>query len=230
MYVRACTILSCKQINPSDVNLADQYLQLFCKKFETLYGNEFCTPNMHLHLHLRECLLDYGPSPSFWCFSFERYNGCLSSIHTNNRSVEQQFMQSFLREQRIRTYPFPNNPDWKELLDSLNSNSDNDLENIFLLQYPIQLASDAGSYSITGIEKLLPPLYERVLYSTDVECMQKIYQQLYPHRTIQHMSHFYTYCRKVTLGGDLISSFATRNERSAVIVAHWPTSGDCNWC
>ncbi len=120
-YVRVCSLLSCRLIKQSDVNIADQYLQMF-KKFELLhmYGSKFCTPNMHLHLHLRECLLDYRPSPSFWCFSFERYNGCLSSIQTNNRSVEQQFMQRFLREQRIRSYPFPNNPEWKELLDTFN--------------------------------------------------------------------------------------------------------------
>ncbi len=229
LYVRACSILSCRLIKQSDVNIADQYLQMFCKKFELLYGSKFCTPNMHLHLHLRECLLDYGPSPSFWCFSFEWYNGCLSSIQTNNRSVEQQFMQRFLREQRIRTYPFPNNPEWKELLDTFNLDTNRSLESVSLPSYPVELATNAipcGSFSITGIEKLLPPLHERVLSSTDVNHLQSLYQQLYPRKTIQHMSHFYTYCTKITPGDQLISSCASRNERSAVILAHWPTRGD----
>ena len=46
---------------------------------------DLVTPNMHLHGHLKECLLDDGPFHSFWCVSFERFNGVLSSFHTNNR-------------------------------------------------------------------------------------------------------------------------------------------------
>ena len=32
----------------------------FCEKFEVLYGQEFVTPNMHLHCHLYDCILDFG--------------------------------------------------------------------------------------------------------------------------------------------------------------------------
>ena len=41
--------------------------------------------NMHLHLHLAECIVDYGPVYAFWCFAFERMNGVLGSYHTNNQ-------------------------------------------------------------------------------------------------------------------------------------------------
>ena len=37
------------------------------------------TPNMHLHCHLKSCVLDYEPLHGFWCFSFERYNLCTCS-------------------------------------------------------------------------------------------------------------------------------------------------------
>ena len=57
----------------AEVSTADLLLGAFCRKFEQLYGSEHCTPNMHLHLHLKNCILDHGPAHSFWCFSFERY-------------------------------------------------------------------------------------------------------------------------------------------------------------
>ena len=45
----------------------------FCIEFETLYSIEKVTPNMHMHTHLVECIMDYGPVYAFWLFSFERY-------------------------------------------------------------------------------------------------------------------------------------------------------------
>ena len=51
---------------------------------------------MHLHLHLRERVENYGCVYGFWLFSFERYNGILGSYHTNNKIVEMQLMQKFM--------------------------------------------------------------------------------------------------------------------------------------
>ena len=48
----------------------------FCKKIEDLNGKSACITNLHLHLHLKECLLDYGPVHGM-CFTFERFNGVL---------------------------------------------------------------------------------------------------------------------------------------------------------
>ena len=51
---------------------------------------------MHMHGHLADCVLDFGPTSSFWLFSFERYNGILRDQPTNNRSIEAQLMNRFL--------------------------------------------------------------------------------------------------------------------------------------
>jgi len=40
-----------------------------------LCGWEFITINTHMHIHLKDCILDYGPFYSFWCYSYERMNG-----------------------------------------------------------------------------------------------------------------------------------------------------------
>ena len=61
--------------------------------FEALCGKDKCTPNMHLHGHLQDCILDYGPVFSFWCFSFERYNGIMGDYHTNNVNIGKYSMK-----------------------------------------------------------------------------------------------------------------------------------------
>lgn len=84
LFVRACNILSQRIVKLSDLNTADRLLELFCKKVECLYGSSCCTPNMHLHLHLKQIILDFSPAHATWCYSFERYNGMLGSISTSN--------------------------------------------------------------------------------------------------------------------------------------------------
>ena len=103
LFVRACAIISQRIVKQDDVATADLLLLNFCKKFEQLYGREMCTPNIHLHLHIKDCLLDYGPSHAFWCFSFERYNGLLGSFHTNRRTIEEQIMRKFVNAQHLRS-------------------------------------------------------------------------------------------------------------------------------
>ena len=56
---------------------------------------------MHLHGHLRECIEDLGPVFSFWCFSFERYNGILENIQKNWHAPEVQIMEMFTLMQAL---------------------------------------------------------------------------------------------------------------------------------
>ena len=101
LFVEACQIITLRTLKPAHVHRADTCLLLFCKKFEELYGSECCTPNMHLHCHLRDVLLDYGPAYGLWLFSFERYNGLLGNYNTNMKSIEPQIMRKFLLSQFV---------------------------------------------------------------------------------------------------------------------------------
>ena len=74
----------------------------YCKLFETLYGPEYCTPNMHMCCHLKECMLDFGPLSSFWCFPYERYNGLLEGINKSWISPEKQMFSKFWSVQNLR--------------------------------------------------------------------------------------------------------------------------------
>jgi hypothetical protein len=66
---------------------------------------------MHLHLHLKECILDYGPLYAFWCFPFERYNGMLGNFPTNLRHIEPQLMKKCLMLQELHSHNFHDDED-----------------------------------------------------------------------------------------------------------------------
>lgn len=102
-FVLGCRILGTKHITTDNIKLGDALLLQFCRSTEQLFGKE-C---MHLHCHLAECMMDYGPLHSFWCFAFERYNGILGSMPNNNRSIESQLMQRFLTENQALSCSIP---------------------------------------------------------------------------------------------------------------------------
>ena len=102
LFVKACSLLCSRVISVAAVHHAHTLLIQFCEEFEHLYGKEKCTMNMHLHCHLRECLLDFGPVYSFWLYSFERENGILGSYPTNNRSIEVQLMRKHIQKWQLQ--------------------------------------------------------------------------------------------------------------------------------
>ena len=95
LFVKAVSILCSRQITLQELNVADELLMDFCDTFEQLYGKPAYTINLHLHGHIRDCVLDFGPVYAFWLFAFERLNGVLGSYHTNCRDISLQLMRRF---------------------------------------------------------------------------------------------------------------------------------------
>ena len=62
---------------------------------------------MDSHTHIKDVLMDFGPVYAFWPFTFERYNGILGSQSTNNKAIEPQLMNCFLRVIFAFTFDFP---------------------------------------------------------------------------------------------------------------------------
>jgi len=83
-FVLACRLLCHPTLTLQDVALADALLLQFCRRTERLFGKDTITPNMHMSCHLHECIRDYGPLNHFWLFAFERFNGVLGRLPTNN--------------------------------------------------------------------------------------------------------------------------------------------------
>ena len=97
LFVEACHILCQPTITIRGASLAHKYIMDFGREFERLYGSHRVMPNMHYHTHIVDCILDYGPVFGFWLFSFERYNGIMTSFPTNQKNVEVQLMRRFVR-------------------------------------------------------------------------------------------------------------------------------------
>lgn len=96
LFVQAC-ILFCQPLTTNaDIDKADRFLLEFCKSFEALYGSKYCTINLHLHCHIAECLRDYGPAHTTWCFGFERFNGMLGRMPNNKQTLQIEKKQCLL--------------------------------------------------------------------------------------------------------------------------------------
>ncbi|ESN98024.1 hypothetical protein HELRODRAFT_184783 [Helobdella robusta] len=82
-FVNACQYLSMPNISMAHLDEAHQSLETFCRECEKLYKAPFLSPNMHLHLHLRETVLNFGLIYGYWLFSFERCNATSTSTATS---------------------------------------------------------------------------------------------------------------------------------------------------
>ena len=101
LFSLSCSLFCRPFIHCSELIKADELMMKFCNKFEQVFGKEHVTPNMHMHAHLRQCVEDVGPVYSFWCFSFERYNGILESLQKTWHAPEVQIMEKFTLMQAL---------------------------------------------------------------------------------------------------------------------------------
>ena len=181
---------------------------------------------MHLHLHLSECLLDYGPLYGFWCYSFERYNGTLGKYPTNQKQIEPQLMKKCILDQSLRSHncldesPFHNLlPKREQTGGCLLSASPDIVSSIAMLSSP---KISLGVPVTTGLEKLIPPIKEKVLECHLSDQLKELYTMLYPHHTIEHFSQFYRCSNRASFCDQVLGSFQFASERSSIVAAYWP--------
>lgn len=224
LFVRACYLICHRIITTDVIDEIHLYLIRFCKLFEDLYGADACTPNMHLHLHLKECLLNYGPVHGFWCYGFERYNGRIEKYHTNNQSIEVQLMRKFLRETDVMALNPPREAD--ELFNSLQFSSKTSCcsyescckydEKVLKLRTFAERNNVHSDYTIVpDLIYLMTPVYKGTLSSHETQRIQSIYNYLYPGISISYFSPFYLSSKKCIMAGELLTS-------GSVISAFWP--------
>ncbi|OAD69934.1 hypothetical protein PHYBLDRAFT_171957 [Phycomyces blakesleeanus NRRL 1555(-)] len=96
-FVDACQLLTKPSITKNEIENAHQSLKKFCIGCEDLYDSDVLSPNMHLHLHLKETIEDFGPVYGFWLFSFEQYNGLIKGFNTNRKNgFKKTYMDKFI--------------------------------------------------------------------------------------------------------------------------------------
>ena len=233
LFVKACSLLCTRYLKKGNIQLADQYLQLFCTKYEEVNGKEACTPNMHLHLHLKECLNDYGPLYSFWCYAFERYNGMLGRFPTNQKVIEPQLMRKCLLMQELHSQSFPCEGDFLENLISKHSpivsggllSATTGDEMLQFVHFSAPVLSDGTDFRITGHEKMIPPVKQMVLDEALISYLKCTYELLYPGITFDGVfRHFAKQSSRASFLDEIFGSRLMSRENNIVIMAYWPTS------
>jgi len=229
-FVLACKFLTRPVITTLELQKADLMLLQFCKKFEQLYGKSKVKPNMHLHGHLKECVSDYGPIYNFWCFSFERFNGILSSFKTNNRCIEIQLMRKLLSDHFISSTSLPN--EFEEVFRPIFSNHlmDTSQRITDIVKLGPKLMNAALSPNLLSIdwkmlelEVHLPPFYKiRTLDSDDLSSLLSVYKCKYG-EAITSISCLAKTVRRfgsIVIGPEKFGSkYECRSLRSARIIA-----------
>ena len=167
-YVKACFLLCRRSISETEVAEAHTLLMDFYCRLVSLYGNEACNPNVHLHGHLKECIQDYGPVYSFWLFAFERLNGIMGSYHINNRNISLQLMQHFLNSNRFSpcNWPSEHAEQFTSVLEKFRYHKGS------LQQTNLEAA--LASSSATDI-KPLPPVYEDAYTVPELTYLKEIF-------------------------------------------------------
>lgn len=243
IFVDACRHLCQLTITRNDVELAHKKVIQFCKRFQELYGEETCTPNMHMVCHLKSCMLDYGPLAAFWAFAFERYNGTLEGLQKSWKGPEKQMFKKFLGLQsttagEIDLFSNQNSLTTSmiradlikapklELFSSVNQSSYNSLSLVHrVIYYNCPVSSIDATINNDYI--LSQPKREKCLTDSELLHLEAMYKKLYTDAISIKLARFYFEHKQLTIHGEEYISTHSLSKRSAVIVAHWPhDSGD----
>ena len=153
-------------------------------------------PNMHLHTHLKQCVLDYGPLHAFWCYPFEQYNGILGSFHSNKISIESQLIKKFCLSQAYihSGYISPTIaqffPSDQQVADAAERSEDADIVKFIHAQSSQPRHIDSFAlFPDQILAKPLQPHMTRVLTAESLRQLKCVYEQLYPAKRVAQMSH-----------------------------------------
>lgn len=72
LFVKAANLIGKRTIKQSDLDVAEKLILKFASAYEQKFGEQECTPNLHMFCHLVDVIKDLGPVYAFWCYSFER--------------------------------------------------------------------------------------------------------------------------------------------------------------
>ena len=232
-FVLACQYLCSPVISKTDIIKADLLFVKFGESFERLYGKKYVTPNMHLHCHLKECVIDCGPVHAFWCFSFERFNGILGAMQVNGRSVEVQLMRKLLAGRFLWDVKFPS--EFQKKFMPFFAQEKGDFSDHFIVSNAIQLFNSArclnlGDFQWSDLTLVgLPNRFKHfVLDSDELRVLIDCCKTMYPREKIELTSSVARKYSSIMLGTEKFGSkMDCRNLRSARVMASWTTDDGC---
>ena len=217
VFVQACSLLCSRVITHNAIELADD---TYCCLFEREFGKHECYPNLHLHCHMKDCLLDFGPATAFWLFAFERMNGILGSFHISNKAVEVQLFRKFISAQQVCATQWPNVElphVLKNVIDGLHFNKDvTSVGGMYLhIVSPFERSS---LLEANGNCKLLPPIKEKGFVSSDIQlintCLSTYFGEEYHRTLILHKE-------SVLFNGNLHGTYFSRQKSGSLVMASY---------
>ena len=83
--VTAIKLSTMRKITPEHIAAYQMHMHLYLSSLLKLYPNTSIVPYQHLSLHFGSLLERFGPTHSWRCFPFERYNHQMQELPTNKR-------------------------------------------------------------------------------------------------------------------------------------------------
>ena len=223
MFVNACSILCKQYITIEEAESAHQLLKIYADQFSKLYGNSSCVPNMHLMHHLRDCIQDYGSVYSFWCFSFERFNGILGKFKTNNHSISIQIMRRFVSSTQL----LQNVPEC--LLKFSKSESEiNAFSSIYELVKIRNSTNVNPDLLQLTTEKPLSVLHQFALHSDDLFHLTSLFNKVYKNDVVKRVALMAKKAKRVSIGNEVFATKSYRGGNTSYCngIARWPGNND----
>lgn len=231
-FSKSCSLLCRPFIHHTELKKADELMIQFCNSFENIFGKSCVSPNMHLHGHLRKCIEDVGPVFSFWCYSFERYNGLLESFKKSWHAPEIQIMEKFSLMQTLNATDTSGLPvQFAPCLDTIKQNyvMSDDGHNIFdsqtFFQYEKNLFSPPNAICALKLpfHKIVPSLREKFFTEGTKTHLYNMYIKLYSAEQVTHVPMQYEEFNQVEIFKKLYTSSKSRSHKSTTIMAIWPS-------
>jgi len=92
--VVAIKLLSSDVITDFMIQVAQDLLRRFVREFQDMYGIQFCSINIHVLLHLGNCVKKLGPLWAYTCYEYEDLNGQLLKLIHGTRHIDTQLANS----------------------------------------------------------------------------------------------------------------------------------------
>ena len=224
-FVSGCRSISKRRVTHREIADSQNCFRFFGEKFENLFGKDRCTPNMHLHMHLSECILDFGPVYSFWCFSFERFNGILGRYATNNHSISIQIMRKLLSQQQLQgSCDLFTNPIYSKYVSHLERVDATEinvasLEDLFCVHDKRNIT--AIDLQISGVERILSVQKRCLLDDQDHQDIEFVFRKLFGIDDLR-IARFANEVSRVELAHEVIYSKKYKRANSNLcVMARW---------
>ena len=169
---------------------------------------------MHLHRHLKECVIDCGPVHEFWCFRFERFNGILGAMQVNGRSVQIQLIRKLLAGRFVWDVKFPS--EFQEHFLPFFSQESHDLSENFGVNNATKLFNIAYYLNLRDFQwgdltLVSPPnsFKHFALNPDELRLLFECYKALYPREEIELSSSIARKFSNVLLGTESLDQSRT---------------------